>query len=227
VNFARKVLSVLRRLSIMVAIGLTFFLGLASTVYLSLRSPEVRVPEVVGKDRFEAEKVLDEAGLKYRIRATRPSNQSQPDTILFQLPRAGEVVKAGQTVAMDVSRAAREGEASEGEAIDKKVAEVQAGENANTSLSENKPKRPKPANKNANENANGNANSDVANRNANSNRASTANRNVNSADANGNANTAGEGTGRSSNRNNNQKEERRVPSPRPAPPARNANSQDP
>ena len=97
----------------MIAIGVVFLFGVATTVYLSLRSPEVQVPDVVGKDRFEAEKILAAADLKFRVRATRPSNQAQPDTVMFQLPRAGEVVKTGQTVAMDISRPAKEGESSE------------------------------------------------------------------------------------------------------------------
>src|SRR6266550_3964059 len=104
-------LSTLRRLSIAVAIAILFLFGLATTVYLSLRSPEVMVPDVVGKDRFEAEKVLGNAGLNFRVRATRPS-QGKTDTVLFQLPHGGEVVKAGQTVAMDISRPVKEGESS-------------------------------------------------------------------------------------------------------------------
>ncbi|MGH9956997.1 MAG: PASTA domain-containing protein, partial [Pyrinomonadaceae bacterium] len=94
---AKQALSALRRIGIVILIGIAFLLGLASTVYLSLRSPEVTVPDVVGKDRFEAEKILGQADLNFRVRATRPSNQVKADTVLFQLPRAGEGVKAGQT----------------------------------------------------------------------------------------------------------------------------------
>jgi len=139
---------------------------------------------VIGKDRFEAEQILSDAGLNFRVRATRPSNQSKADTVLFQLPRAGEVVKVGQTVAMDISRAAKEGEASEGDATDKKVAEEQA-ESASRAASEAAEVRPKrkPINRNANDNtnANGNANADRnANRNANIvNRNANAGENVN------------------------------------------------
>ncbi len=209
--------SVLRRLGIIVLIGFVFLFGLVSTVYLSLRSPEVRVPEVVGKDRFEAERVLGEAGLNFRVRATRPSNQSKPDTVLFQLPRAGEVVKAGQTVAMDVSRAAKEGEASEGEATDKKVAEEQAAENANTSpANENKPKRNRNSNKNANDNANSNANQ--ANKNANRTKVNA------NASQNVNSNRAVEGGETTPPRTNNQNSDKRPTTPRPTPAAGNANT---
>ena len=130
-NTATGALSALRRLFIVIAIAIVFVFGLATTVYLSLRSPEVTVPEVVGKDRFEAERVLGDAGLNFRVRATRPSNQVNADTVLFQLPRAGEVVKAGQTVAMDISRPVKEGEASQAVVPEKTPEEKPANQNSN------------------------------------------------------------------------------------------------
>ena len=161
--------SALQRIAIVILIAITFLLGLGTTVYLSLRSPEVTVPEVVGKDRFEAEKILGEAGLNFRVRATRPSNRVGANTVLFQLPPAGDVVKAGQTVAMDISRAAREGEASEASVTDKKAADEKANENRNANewdsannTNENRPKR-KNTNKNANESSNTNSNAESRN----------------------------------------------------------------
>ncbi|HEX2268401.1 MAG TPA: PASTA domain-containing protein, partial [Pyrinomonadaceae bacterium] len=112
-SLASRVVSIFRSITIVIAIAVVFLFGVATTVYLSLRSPEVKVPDVVGKNRFDAEKILEEADLKYRWRASRPSNQAPPDTVLFQLPRPGEVVKAGQTVAMDYSRPTKEGESPE------------------------------------------------------------------------------------------------------------------
>ena len=144
-SFVTRVLSVFRRISIVIAIAIAFVFGVGSTVYLSLRSPEVTVPNVVGKDRFEAEKILAEADLNFRIRASRPTNQAKPDTVVFQLPRAGEVVKTGQTVAMDISRPTKLGETPE----TVKPAE-ESNVNSNSSANENRPRRNK--NKNTNEN---------------------------------------------------------------------------
>jgi beta-lactam-binding protein with PASTA domain len=214
VNTATGILSALRRLGIVIAIATVFLFGLATTVYLSLRSPEVKVPEVVGKDRFEAERILGDAGLNYRVRATRPSNQLKADTVLFQVPRAGEVVKAGQTVAMDISRTAKEGEASEA-VVEKPAEENARPANANEAANENKPKRNKNTNNNGNENSNLNGN-----RNANSNR--PANRNVDT----GNVNA---GTNLNSNRptviinqnaNRSGNENRRAPVAKPLPTAK-------
>lgn len=226
-GIAIQAFSALQRIGIVILIAIVFVFGLATTVYLSLRSPEVKVPEVIGKDRFEAEKVLADAGLNFRVRATRPSNQVKADTVLFQLPHAGDVVKAGQTVAMDISRAAREGEASEASATDKKAAEEKASENRNSEEpasakndNENRPKRNKNTNKNANENLN--ANTDAGTLNSSPNKAdanaNSATRNVNRTGDNGNTNA---------NRNSNQDEDKRPPAPRPSPSARNTNQENP
>ncbi len=186
-NKATGALSVVRRLIIVIAIAIVFVLGLATTVFLSLRSPEVKVPEVVGKERSEAERVLADAGLNFRVRATRPSSQVKADTVLFQLPRGGEVVKVGQTVAMDVSRPAKEGEASDVSAPEKSPEEKPTNTNEATSANENKPKRPRNSNKNANDNENANGN--ALNRNGNANRAANANRNSNNGNTNRTLNT--------------------------------------
>ena len=178
-NKASGALSVLRRLIIVIAIAIVFVLGLATTVFLSLRSPEVKVPDVVGKERFEAERVLGEAGLNFRVRATRPSSQVKADTVLFQLPHGGDVVKVGQTVAMDVSRPVKEGEASDVAAPEKSPEEKPASTNDNN---ENKPKKPKNTNTNANANDNGNVN--AATRNGNANRSANTNRNSNNGNTN-------------------------------------------
>jgi beta-lactam-binding protein with PASTA domain len=206
VSVATRALSALRSISIVFAIAIAFLFGLATTVYLSLRSPEVTVPEVVGKDRFEAERVLGDASLNFRVRATRPSNQLKANTVLFQLPRAGEVVKAGQTVAMDISRVAKEGEATEPIAPEKKPGEEKAAEVRNTNesaanTSEDRPKRNKNTNANTNRNTNGAANT--------------------------NTNRTNESDNANSNRNSNQNENRRPPVPKPSPSAHSTNPENP
>ena len=215
-NTATGILSALRRLGTVIAIAIVFLFGLATTVYLSLRSPEVKVPDVVGKDRFEAEHILGGAGLNYRVRATRPSNQLKADTVLFQVPRAGEVVKAGQTVAMDISRTAKEGETSEA-VVEKPAEENAKPENTNEAgaANENKPKRNKNTNKNANENANANGN-----RNANSNRPLNRNANAGNVNAGTNLNSNRPALIINNNANRSINENRRAPVPKPSPTAK-------
>ena len=224
-SFALQSLSALRGIGIVVLLAIAFLFGLATTVYLSLRSPEVTVPEVVGKDRFEAEKILAHADLNYRVRATRPSNQVKADTVLFQLPRAGDVVKAGQTVAIDISRTTQAGEASDADATDKKIeAEKAANANANSGKNENenRPRRNRNVNRNANEN--GNANSEAnRNSNANSGRLNTNNDNstTNRPAPNANTNSSRNANQRNSNQNDNRRPV--IPKPSPKAPAGNQN----
>ena len=225
-SFVARILSVVRRISIVIAIAIAFIFGVGSTVYLSLRSPEVTVPNVVGKDRFEAEKILADADLNFRVRATRPSNQAKADTVLFQLPRPGEVVKAGQTVAMDVSRPTKEGEASE---TVKPPEPVNENSNANATSNENRPRRNR--NQNANANANANANTGInGNTNANTVRP-PANRNANSTIDNTNTAprsnvNAGEVRNSNSRPASNQNENRRPVTPRPTPSTSNNNREN-
>ena len=172
-----RALKALKRIAIVIGIVVAFSVGLFGAIILSLRSSETTVPDIVGKDRVAAESAISAARLNFRVRATRPVADEKPDTVLIQIPNAGVVVKVGQTVAVDVSRGAREGEKSTSgtaETTEKKSENSNGSSNSNanasSNVSENKPKRPR------NTNANANANSNRG-RSTNTNRAGSANQN--------------------------------------------------
>ena len=197
-NFGRRALAALGKVGIVLTVLIAFLFGMLGTVYLSLRTAEVKVPDVLGKDRVTAETMLEDAGLKLRVRGARPSTEKTPDTILSQLPEAGLTVKTGIEVAVEVSRPPKEGEhvSSSEEApapqADKPADNANQGStatNQNQNQNQNKPPKNKNTNKNANNknannsnNANGNAN---ATRNAN-NRNANATRNTNNGNRNAN-----------------------------------------
>jgi beta-lactam-binding protein with PASTA domain len=198
VSFTTQALTVLKRILIVVGIAIAFTAGLVGAIYLSLRSSETKVPDIVGKDRMSAENTISSAGLNFRVRAMRPGGDAKPDTVLIQVPEPGKIVKVGQTVAVDISRPIKEGDTptatnSNDNSNTEKKPENNNATNSNANTHDNKPKR-KPANKNANDNSNGNSNR-PANRNTNSN----ANRATN---ANGNANAAGTPAHSNQNANN-------------------------
>jgi hypothetical protein len=180
----RNILSAFGKLGVVALIAVAFAFGLVSTIYLSLRSPDIPVPEVVNQSYFDGEKTLARAGLDIRERAKRYKPGVEPGRILDQSPRAGEVIKAGQTVAVVVSRAPKEGEKPPDEA----VAEERREERGTEALDQNKNQnanRRRNTNRNTNSNANGSANSNAgANNNANGREANangggSANRNAN------------------------------------------------
>jgi hypothetical protein len=187
VSYARQALTVTKRIFIVIGIAVAFGLGLLGAIYLSLRSSETRVPDIVGKDRAAAETTISDAGLNFRVRATRPTAEAKPDTVLIQLPHAGEIVKVGQTVAVDISRASSNGESTPPANANANMnANANANANANTNTNSergntnnsnnanDKPKKKPTPNKNSNDNGNGNGNRN-ANRpiNANANRSGT------------------------------------------------------
>lgn len=186
----RNILSAFGKLGVVALIAVAFVFGLVSTIYLSLRSPNIPVPEVVNQSYFDGEKTLARAGLDIRERAKRYKPGVEPGRILDQSPHAGDVIKAGQTVAVVVSRAPKEGEKPPDEA----VAEERREERGTEALDQNKnlnTNRRRNTNRNSNGNANASANTNAGGREGNSNAGGAANRNANSTrPSNGNANAA-------------------------------------
>jgi len=218
---------VFKRIAIVVGIAVAFSAGLLGAIYLSLRSSETRVPDIVGKDRAAAENTISDAGLNFRVRATRPTSEAKPDTVLIQLPPAGQVVKVGQTVAVDISRPTKEGEApaetNTNTNSESSKQENSSASNSNSNSNDNKEKR-KPSNRNANDNSNGNGNGNSnrltnRNQNANANHATNRNGNANSNSTPPHVNSNANGTpGTNTNRANvNSNANRRPPVTVPTP----------
>ncbi|MEO8041754.1 MAG: PASTA domain-containing protein [Acidobacteriota bacterium] len=99
-----KSFSALGKLAVVGALLIAFIGGMAGVVYMSLTGSEIKVPEIVGKNFVESEKELASLGLKIRKRADRVSAE-QMNTVLEQLPKAGETVKTGQWISVVVSKA--------------------------------------------------------------------------------------------------------------------------
>jgi beta-lactam-binding protein with PASTA domain len=192
----RSILSAFGKLGLVALLAVAFAFGLLTTVYLSLRSPNIQVPDVAGKTYSDGEKALSKAGLDIRERANRYKPNVPPGVILDQSPHAGEIIKGGQTVAVVVSRAPKEGEQPPDEAVAQERREERGTEGLDENRNQNTNRR-KPTNKNANGNLNSNA---AANTNAglNSN-ANGGERNVNNAST-GNANLT---VNRNANKNTN------------------------
>jgi PASTA domain len=187
VPFVNRALLTLKRVLIVIGIAFAFSIGLIGAIVLSLSSSKTTVPNIVGKDRITAENEISAARLNFRVRATRPASDAQPNTVLIQIPGAGQEVKVGQTVAVDISRPKKEGESSTttpsntNTATEKTPANTNAS-NSSTNANDNKAKK-KSANKNGNDNANATANRN-ANRPANQDRNANANRATTNANAN-------------------------------------------
>lgn len=102
-------LSAIGKLVVVVGLLAAFAFGMAGVVYMSLTGQEITVPEITGKDFLESERELTSLGLKIKRRADRPSAE-KINTVLEQLPKAGETVKTGQLIFVVVSKTNIEGE---------------------------------------------------------------------------------------------------------------------
>jgi hypothetical protein len=147
-----------------------FLAAMAGVVYISLSGAEVKVPDITGKDFVESEKELAALGLRIRKRADRESTE-KINTVIDQLPRAGDTVKSGQWISVVVSKAGLTPDQAPPPSLKKDV-EQDDSEKIGEMISD-KPKKPKA-------NTNTNANSKKPDTNANT---STSNSNDAKADA--------------------------------------------
>lgn len=213
VSFIKGTLSVFGKLGIVAAILAAFATGLVGTVYLSLRSTEVTVPSVVGKNVNDGETELGKVGLNMRRRATRYNPDVPPNTILEQTPKPNEIVKSGQYVFVVLSKpTATEGESSvpvanqEGNTNSETNENQSPSENSNSTnenSNTNANNKNKNTNKNKNKNTNGNANNANGNKNGNNNTNTNTNANNRNANNSNNRNANNRNTNNSNNRNAN------------------------
>jgi len=147
-SFIKKGASALGKLLTVMALAATFIVGLVGVVYISLQGEEIKVPEIVGKDLVQSEKELADLGLRIKKRADRFSNE-KPNTILEQLPKAGDTVKTGQMILVVTSKTNPEGD--ETPATIKKSSDEDETEKIEELISD-KPKKSNKANTNTNSN---------------------------------------------------------------------------
>ncbi len=245
----RSVLPTLGRIGIVCGVAITFILGLTGTIYLlSLRNAEIQVPDILGKNYLAGEEVLGSAGLNIRKRASRFAPETKPDTILDQSPRAGDMIKVGQTIAVVISRPPKEGESAPpseedaakstapetNKATDNQSNDNTASKNQNTNKNRRQDKDARNKNVNSNKNDNSksganvnNGNATNRNRNSNNGNASVNNRNARNLNAN-NRNASNRTTNANANRSiNNSNANKRPPVLQTAPFNSNGNTRRP
>lgn len=144
-GFVKKGASAFGKLIIVIVLAGTFIVGMVGVVYMSLQGQEMKVPEITGKNFVESEKELAAMGLRIKKRADRYSNE-KPNTVLEQLPKAGDTVKTGQMILVVTSKTNPEGE--EAPTTIKKNIDVDDSEKIEELISD-KPKKTNKTNTNA------------------------------------------------------------------------------
>lgn len=191
-GFVKKGASAFGKLFTVTALAGTFLVGAVGVVYMSLQGEELKVPEMVGKDFAESEKELAGLGLLIKKRADRFSTE-KPNTILEQLPKAGETVKTGQRILVVTSKTNPEGEEVPA-TIKKNPDEKDDSEKIEELISD----KPKKSNKNI---ANTNKKKSETTRDVISNNSNTNSNSNSNSSSNGNSNNKNSNSGDKSNKN--------------------------
>ena len=195
-SIIKKSASAFGKLIIVVTLAATFLVGLLAVVVLRLQGEEMKVPEIVGKDFVESERELAELGLRIKKRADRPSTEKQ-NTVIEQMPKAGDTVKTGQMILVVTSK----GGVENGETpvtLKKNTNEEEDSEKIEELISD-KPKKSNKTNQNSNSNKKKTSTTrDVLSNNSNSNSDSLDNSNSNKKGSEANSNSADKGNKNSS-----------------------------
>jgi hypothetical protein len=195
VSIIKKSASAFGKLIVVVTLAATFLIGLLTVVYLRLQGEEMKVPEIVGKDFVESERELAELGLRIKKRADRPSTEKQ-NTVIEQLPKAGDTVKTGQMILVVTSKGGVE--AGETPVTLKKNTNEEEDSEKIEELISDKPKKSNKTNQNSNSNKKKTSTTrDVLSNNSNSNSDSD-NSNSNKKGSESNSNSADKGNKNSS-----------------------------
>lgn len=201
-SFVKKGASAFGKLFIVLALAGTFVVGAVGVVYMSLQGQELKVPEIVGKDLVESEKELASLGLRVKKRADRYSNE-KPNTILEQLPKAGDTVKTGQMILVVTSKTNPEGEETPA-TIKKSLTDEEDDTEKIEELISDKPKKSNKTNTNTNKKKE--TTRDVISNNSNSNSNSNSSNSSNSNAKNSNAgDKSNKNTAPESNKSNSNK----------------------
>ncbi len=94
------------------AIGTTIFIVLVVGIFIALNdyimpayvnSPEVKVPDLIGKQKEEAFKILETMHLQPVLQGTRYDEKFPKDQVMFQNPHAGREVKINRRIYLYIS----------------------------------------------------------------------------------------------------------------------------
>ncbi len=195
-SIINKSASAFGNLLVVVALAGTFLVGVLTVIYLRLQGEEMKVPEIVGKDFVESERELVELGLRIKKRADRSSTE-KPNTVIEQLPKAGETVKTGQMILVVTSKGGAEGDETP-VTLKKNTDEEDDSEKIEELISD-KPKKSSKTNQNVNTNKKKTSTTrDVLSNNSNGNSDSAGNNNSNKKGLESNSNSADKGNKNSS-----------------------------
>src|SRR5262245_49872845 len=85
-----------------VVLALAFLLSATITIYILFRGGDTRVPNVIGKQGLEAQRIAEKAGLRVKIQ--RRSDTSAPaETVIETRPAANSSVKKDSSLTIVVS----------------------------------------------------------------------------------------------------------------------------
>ena len=90
-----------RRILMVVALTLAFFLSALLTIFIMFRGGDTRVPDVIGKTEVEAKSLMEAS--KFEIKIQRRADDTPMNTVIETRPAPNSSVKTNSVVTLVVS----------------------------------------------------------------------------------------------------------------------------
>ena len=90
-----------RRIMMVVALTLAFFLSALVTIFIMFRGGDTRVPDVIGKTEIEAKSMME--ANKFEIKIQRRADDTPINTVIETRPAPNSSVKTNSVVTLVVS----------------------------------------------------------------------------------------------------------------------------
>ena len=108
---AGRVVRSLKQVAFVLSLGGLFVLSTSVAIYLAMRQPQVKTPQLIGMSLPQAQERARRLGLELQVKTRRYDDRYPADAVVDQWPPSGMTIKRGQAVRVVLSQGQRQGPA--------------------------------------------------------------------------------------------------------------------
>lgn len=108
---AGRVVRSVKQVVFVLSLGGLFVLSTSVAIYLAMRQPQVKTPQLIGMSLPQAQEMARRHGLELQVKNRRYDDRYPADAVVDQWPPSGMTIKRGQAVRVVLSQGKRPGPA--------------------------------------------------------------------------------------------------------------------
>ncbi|HXF04241.1 MAG TPA: PASTA domain-containing protein [Blastocatellia bacterium] len=108
---AGRIVRSVKQVVFVLSLGGLFVLSTSVAIYLAMRQPQVKTPQLIGMSLPQAQEMARRLGLELQVKNRRYDDRYPPDAVVDQWPPPGMTIKRGQAMRVVLSQGKRPGPA--------------------------------------------------------------------------------------------------------------------